>query len=123
MVWDGKLEFRVEDDPACPFDYSRDPDALAAKTDYVLNLCGQGAAELALSETEGLLARSPNDPMGLTLMGIVQWQLGKKEEGVELLRRAALLAPDNAVIVGNYKMFSGQSAQSSTQEFGWLPEL
>jgi len=123
MLWDGELRFRVEDDPECPFDYSRNEDALVAQTDYALNLCDQGATELALSETEALLARSPDDPMGLALMGIIQWRLGKKGEGLGLLARAAELAPDNAVIVDNYRMFSGQSGPSSTQEFGWLPEL
>jgi len=103
LPWDGRFEYRVEDDPACPYDYHRPVDALLGHLDYAFNLCNQGAPSVALPEVDAALAIEPAHPDSLNMRGVIAWALGRQREGLDYVRRAAELAPQNQQIAENYR--------------------
>jgi ubiquinone/menaquinone biosynthesis C-methylase UbiE len=111
--WKDRFHYRVEDDPACPYDYRRPQDALLAHLDHGFNLCSQGAATAALPEADSVLAIDANHPDGLNLRGVIAWTLGHRDEGLKFVRRAAELAPKNKTIADNYRFMRDKYAASS----------
>jgi tetratricopeptide (TPR) repeat protein len=103
LQWEGSFDYRVEDDPACAFDYGRPGDALLAHMDCGYNLFLQGAPEAALPEAEAALAIESNHADALNMRGAIAWKLGRYKEGLGFVRRAAELAPNNKVIAENYR--------------------
>ena len=113
MPWEGRFEYRVEDDPACPYDYRRPQDALMAHLDHGFNLSSQGAAAPALHEADAVLAIDGNHPDGLNLRGVIAWTLGHREEGLRYVRRATELAPRNKTIADNYRFMRDKYAETA----------
>jgi len=63
-----------------------------------------------------LLARDPNCADALHLLGVVAHQTGRHESAVELMRRAATLAPDNPAIYSNLgNLFNEQGQLDEAQ--------
>jgi len=103
LRWEGSFEYRVEEEPACPYDYGRPRDALLAHVDRGYNLFLQGAAEAAIPDAEAALAIDSNYADALNMRGAIAWNLGCHAEGLEYVRRAAESAPNNKVITENYR--------------------
>ena len=113
LPWEGRFEYRVEDDPACPYDYRRPQDALLAHLDHGFNLSSQGAATAALHEADSVLAIDGNHPDGLNLRGVIAWTLERHEEALKFVRRAAELAPKNRTIADNCRFMRNKYAEMS----------
>ncbi|UCD57361.1 MAG: methyltransferase domain-containing protein [Candidatus Hydrogenedentota bacterium] len=112
--WEGGFDYRVEDDPACPYDYGRPKDALWAHMDCGYNLFLQGVPTAALPEAKAALAIDPNHPDALNMRGAIAWNMRRYKEGLEFVRRAAELAPNNKVIAENYRFMHDKYLQIST---------
>ena len=111
LPWQGRFEYRVIDDPSCPYDYGHPRDALLAHLDHGFNLSSQGAAEAALREADSVLAIDGNHADGLNLRGVIAWTLGRHEEGLSYVRRAAEVAPNNKTITDNYRFMRDTYAE------------
>ncbi|MBI5115348.1 methyltransferase domain-containing protein [Candidatus Poribacteria bacterium] len=116
LAWEGRFDFRVEDDPACPYDYHRPKDALLAHIDCGYNLCNQGAPQAALPEAEAALAIDGNHPDSLNMRGLIAWASGHYKEGLEHVRRAAELAPENKTIAENFRFMREKYTQISANK-------
>ena len=56
----------------------------------------------AVEKLRNALENDPSDPQGWTILGQAYARMGRLEDGVKALRKAAELAPDNVEILGAY---------------------
>jgi tetratricopeptide (TPR) repeat protein len=61
----------------------------------------KGNPRLAAVHYRRSLELDPNQPLCLGEFGLLVLRLGQSDEGLEALRRAAALAPDNSEVIGN----------------------
>ncbi len=67
-----------------------------------------------MPDAEISVAIDPAHADGQNMLGAIAWKLGQYKEGLEFVRRAAELAPNNKAIAENYRALQAKYSEMSS---------